>query len=575
MTCAHPTYVAAIASALLALSPSSAARAAESGAGRPNVIVVALDDVGYSDLGCFGAEIKTPNIDRLAQRGLRYNNFDTMAICSPTRASLLTGRNCQTVRMGDLPSNLPRPDPADVSNRKGELPDNAQMMSQVLQRAGYSTFAIGKWHLSPAYETGAPGSNASFPLQRGFDYFYGFKMGWTDQYHPELYEGNNRIPTPTRPNYHLSEDLVEHAISAMRASREKAPDKPLFLYLALGVAHAPVQVPKDYIDRYDAVYRRGWDAIREERFARMKQMGLIPQNTVLPGRNEGDPSWTSLTDQQRKVYARFMAAYAGFLEHGDAQLGKLLAYLDESHLADNTIIVLFSDNGAASESKTGAFRRPYLDQTTLDEMEAHLDELGTDKTQPLYQRPWAMAGVTPLRRYKLWPFLGGVRTPLIVSFPGAMKDQGAIRNQYVDVIDLAPTLLEAVGCRFEAVVDGKPQLPVAGVSFLKTLSAPAAPSAHTVQFFELRGNRALRSGNWRAVAMHKPGTDFAADQWLLFDLANDPAESMDVAKRFPERVKELEKLWWAEAQKHGDLPLTEPAPLVLRFSGFEDGLMKD
>jgi len=536
--------------------------------GRPNVVVIALDDVGFSDLGCFGSEIRTPHIDRLARSGLRYTRFDTKAICSPTRASLMTGRNSHTVRMADLPSRLQQADRGDLSCYRGELPDNAQTLAQALRRSGYATFALGKWHLIPAYETGEAGRNASFPLQRGFDHFYGFKEGWTDQYHPELFEGNARIPTPAHANYHLSEDLVDRAIGAMKASRTAAPNKPMFLYLAFGVAHAPMQVDRKYIDRYDSVYVKGWDAIRSERFARMKEMGIIPESTVLPERNQGDPSWSSLSDQQRRVYARFMATYAGFIEHGDAQIGRLMTFLQQSGLMSNTMVVLFSDNGAASEMKFGAFRTPYADETTLDEIDRHLDELGTDKTQALYQRPWAMAGVTPFRRYKLWPYLGGVRAPLIVTHPGIVKDEGAVRTHYVDVVDIAPTILEAAGTRFEDVVEGEQQIPVAGKSFLETLVSAQAPSPRTVQYFELRGNRAITSGNWRALAVHRPGTEFSEDEWRLFNVESDPSESRNLATVHPEKLEELKALWWTEAEKHGALPLEEPSPLILKYSGF-------
>ena len=343
--------------------------------------------------------------------------------------------------MNALASESAAPDPNDQSAYKGEIPLNAEFVSETLHRAGYRTIAIGKWHLSPAYETGKAGSNASFPLQRGFDYFYGFKMGWTDQYHPQLYEGNDPIRDPARGGYFLSEDLVERAIAQMKASRQRDPNKPMFLYLAMPVAHTPTQAPKSYIDKYVKTYERGWDAIRQDRFAREKKIGVIPGNTKLPPRENGDPAWNSLTPQQRRVYARFMAAFAAYLQYGDEQIGKVLDYLRDSSLDKNTLVVLFSDNGAASETKTGGFRRPYRDQTTLKEMDEHLDEMGGPTTQPLYPRPWAYSGGAPFRRYKLWPFLGGIRTPLIVEWSGRIGDAGAIRQQYVHVIDIAPTLL--------------------------------------------------------------------------------------------------------------------------------------
>jgi arylsulfatase A-like enzyme len=453
----------------LFLSRHVRAFGAQTNSTRPNIVVIALDDVGFSDLGAFGSEIATPNIDGLAKRGLRYTRFDTNAICSATRASLLTGRNAQTLRMTALPSNLEAPDPHDTSAYKGEIPPNVEFLPEALRRTGYATFAVGKWHLSARYESGRPGSNASFPLQRGFDLFYGFKMGFTDQYRPELFEGNSTAPALERPDYQLSADLIDHAIDAVRTSHRTAPDRPFFLYVAMPVAHTPTQVSKRYIEPYVPVYEKGWDRIREERFARQQTLGIVPRGTTLTVRESGDPAWDTLTAQQRRVYSRFMAAYAGFIQYGDEQIGRLLDALRLEGVEDNTLVVLFSDNGPASETKTGGFRFPYDDKTTLQEMDEQIDKLGGPATQPLYQRPWAYAGATPLRRYKLWPYLGGIRTPLIVAWPGRIPDPGAMRSQYVHVIDLAPSLLNAAGGAFRAAVNGSRQIPVAGRSIVPTL----------------------------------------------------------------------------------------------------------
>jgi arylsulfatase A-like enzyme len=545
-------------SAMSASSPSpEAAHKSQSPEKRPNIVVIALDDVGFSDLGAYGSEIATPNIDSLAKNGVRYTNFQTKAICSPTRASLMSGRNPQTVGMADLPDLARVPNQAVAPRSTGVIPQNAELLPEALRRAGYATFAVGKWHLTPAYQNGDPGNNSTMPLQRGFDYFYGYKMGWTDQYHPELYQGNERIPDPYHPGYYLAEDLADHAIAAMKKSQKEQPAKPMFLYLAFTFAHTPLQAPKSYIDHYKDTYQKGWDEIREERFEREKKMGVIPTDAKLPPREGGDPAWSSLTEQQKRVYARFMATYAGYIEHGDAQIGKVLAYLKAQGLDKNTVIVLFSDNGAASESKTGTFRHAYMDPTTLAEMDAHLDELGSPTTQPLYQRPWAMAGGTPFRRYKLWPYFGGVRTPMIVDLPGTIKDPGSFRRQMVDVVDVAPTLLQLAGTEFHTVLDGQTQIPVAGKTFLPTIAHADAPSPRSTQFFELRGNRAILSGDWRAIAMHKPGTPFESDQWQLFNIKNDPTESTDLAQKYPEKVRSMQELWHKEAEQYGDLPLEE------------------
>ena len=567
----NSTFAILMVAAIVALTAGSTAAQSQTATRRPNIVVIALDDVGFSDLGAFGSEIATPNIDSLAKNGLRYTRFDTNAVCSATRASLLTGRNAQTVHMNALASTLASPDPKDQSAYKGEIPRDAQFVSEALQRAGYATLAIGKWHLSPAYETGRPGNNASFPRQRGFDYFYGFKMGWTDQYHPQLFEGNDPIPDPSHAGYFLSEDLVDHAISRIKTSRERSPNKPVFLYLAMPVAHTPTQAPKSYVDKYVKTYGKGWDVVRQERFARQKRIGVIPRNAKLPPRENGDPAWNSLTPQQRRVYSRFMAAYAAYLQYGDEQIGRLLDYLKTSGLDKNTVVLLFSDNGAASETKTGGFRRPYGDHTSLREMDEHLDEMGGPTTQPLYPRPWAYTGGTPFRRYKLWPYLGGIRTPLILEWPGKVTDPGSIRRQYVHVVDIAPTLLAAAGIAFDDAVDGQRQIPVAGRSFLPTIRDANTVSPRTVQFFELWGNRAITSGEWRAVSMHNPGTSFDADQWQLFDTRTDPSETTDLATTNPAKLKEMQALWRDQSARYGGV-LREAPPV--RAQGFEDAFTK-
>jgi arylsulfatase len=350
--------------------------------------------------------------------------------------------------------------------------------------------------------------------------------------------------------------LVDHAIDAIRVNRRTQPNRPFFLYLAMPVAHAPTQVSSPYIERYVPMYEKGWDYIREARFAKQRALGLVPGAT-LTAREPGDPAWDTLTAQQRRVFSRFMAAYAGFLQYGDEQIGRLLDELRVDGLDDNTLVVLFSDNGPASETKDGGFRVPYGDRTTLREMDDQLASLGGPSTQPLYQRPWAYAGATPLRRYKLWPYQGGIRTPLIIAWPGRIPDPGALRAQYVHVIDLAPTLLDAAGAAFRDVINGVPQIPVAGRSIVSTLLSPKAPSPRSVQFFELWGNRAITSGRWRAVSVHQPGTEFTRDSWQLFDLETDPTEFNDLSAGSPARLAELQELWRQEAARYGDLPLRE------------------
>ncbi|MBX4769123.1 arylsulfatase [Klebsiella pneumoniae] len=557
----------------LLLSSFSAAGAVKATAPeqQPNIVMIVLDDVGFADLGAFGSEIKTPNIDLLAYSGLRYNRFDTSAISAPTRASLITGRNSQTVNMEELPPKNSKAPPASVPlgsgpATSGEIPLNAQNVAQALQGAGYATYALGKWHLAPEYKDDEKRNQAFWPKQRGFDHFYGFLSGHTSQYHPELVQDNTHLPRPDQPGYHLSEDLVERAMTAL----DSKENKPKFVYLAFGAAHSPLHVPQKYIDGYKGRYDQGWDKLRLERFERQKSLGIIPADTTLPSREFGDDAWDSLTAQQKRVYARFMETYAGYLTHTDEQIGRLVNHLKETGQFDNTLIVLMSDNGAAPEGgKNGGFRTAYMDKTTLQEMDDNLDEAGGPKTDMLYQRPWAYAGNTPFRRYKLWPLQGGVRTPLIVSWPKVIEEKGVIRHQYVSTVDIAPTLLAAAGTHFADTIDGVKQLPVAGQSFLPTLTSDTAKT-RDVQYFELRGQRAITQGKWRAVALHKLGTDYSEDIWMLFDTEKDFSESTDLARKNPEKLEELKKLWWAEANRHSNPPVIDPVGFLYKFNRMDN-----
>lgn len=537
-------------------------------AARPNIVLVVLDDVGFSDLGAYGSEIRTPHIDGLARAGLRYNRFDSKAVCTPTRAALLTGRNHQTVRMADLPA-VARTD--DLSRDRGEVAANAQMLPQALKAAGYRTFGVGKWHLGPEYEDGSAGNNGSWPLQRGFETFYGFYLGWTDQFRPDLIDGNRKISRPDTADYHFTADITDRAIADITSAK----DQPFFLYYALGAAHAPIQVPKAYIDRYQGVYEKGWDAIRAERFARMKSLGIVPLDTVNTARTASDKAWDTLSGDQQAVYARHMAAYAGFLEHADTQIGRLVQRLKDTGQYDNTIIVVLSDNGAASEAgPNGGFETMYRpSKFSIAEQRARIDEIGSATLHTEYPRAWAWAGGTPFRRYKAWPYAGGVRAPLIISWPAVIRDGGAIRTQFVDTIDLAPTLLDAAGTRFAASVDGVVQLPVAGQSIRATFRNPRART-RSVQYFELRGQRAITAGHWRAVAMHKYGTNFAQDTWELFDLSRDYSESTDVAALHPAKLAEMKALWWREARKYSTPALAEPPEIFARRARYDDAFVE-
>jgi arylsulfatase len=518
--------------------------------GSPNVVYIVLDDTGFAEIGSYGAEIATPSIDALAAGGLRYNNFHTYAICSPTRAALLTGRNAHAVGMNDLAG-------ADdgYPNSRGRMPPTAATIAQILQANGYRTYMTGKWHLTPDMSDGGPRTH--WPVQKGFDRFYGFLSGWTDQYHPNLIEDNTPLVVPNRPGYHFSEDIVDRSIRYLEDGQPSG--RPFFLYLNFGATHGPIQVPRAYVDKYLTTYDKGWDAIREERFARQKQLGIIPADTRLPPGNPADRAWADLSDDERTVYARHMAVYAGFMEHTDEQIGRLVRYLRASGQFDNTLVVLLSDNGAAPEAgPEGSFTSPYGGRLSTADALARIDDLGTDRARQIYPRAWAMAGVTPFREYKLSMFLGGVRDPMIVTWPDGIADRGVIRPQFVHTIDITPTVLEITGIEAPQTHQGVPQMPIHGKSILATMRDARAPDPRDTQVFELRGMRAIYHQGWRAVAKHVNGTPYDDDVWELFEVTRDFAEAENLAASRPDKLRELQDLWWSEARRYGVLPLRAP-----------------
>ena len=522
------------------------------GAGAPNIIYILLDDTGFADLHCYGSEAATPHIDALAAQGLLYNNFHSKAICSPTRASLLTGRNHHTVGMKELAT-----EDQGYPHSRGRMTPAAATVAQILQSNGYSTYGVGKWHLVPRAEMKGSGSREHWPIQKGFDRWYGFLSGWTDQYKPDLIEDNRSIETPSKPGYHFSEDIVEQGMKMMGDHVEGSPDKPFFHYIAFGATHAPVQVPRRYMQKYLSTYEKGWDRIREKRYRRQLELGVIPANTKLPPRNPGDPAWEDLSADERTVFARFMAAYAAFMEHTDEQIGRVVEFLKEKGLFENTAICLMSDNGGAPEAgNKGGFVRPYGDPTTVKEMLGRLDEMGSETTQPLYQRAWAMASVAPFKFYKLWPYRGGVQTPLIVSWPAGIRAKG-LRQQFVDVIDITPTALALAGVDAPAVFQGVCQIPLQGQSVRATFDDPNSPDPRDTQYFELWGSRSIYHKGWKAIGIHTPNTSFDGDRWELYHVAEDFSESENLAEKHPERLEALKALWWQEAERNGVLPLLE------------------
>jgi arylsulfatase A-like enzyme len=373
-----------------------------------------------------------------------------------------------------------------------------------------------------------------------------------------MIEGDHPVNEVNPGGNHVSEAIIDHAIDYLREGFASSPQQPEFLYVAFGAAHAPIQVPQRYIDKYAGVYEKGWDRIREERFARQKQLGIIPVDAVLTERHDDDPAWDDLTPVERTVYARFMATYAGFIEHTDEQIGRLINFLKDAGQYENTLIFIMSDNGAAPEAGVdGNFTRPYGPDITVQEMLGRLEDLGTERSSALYQRPWARVGGTPFKKYKLWPFAGGVRDPLIISWPAVIRDHGAIRSQFVHVIDITPPVLDILGIKAPDKIDGVEQMDMHGTSIFQTFNNPDAPNPRMTQFFCMRGNRAIYHNGWRAIAVHENGTDFEADNWELYHIEQDFSEEINVAEQYPEKLQELKDLWWSEAEKYGALPLFE------------------
>ncbi len=531
------------------------------GADAPNVVFVVLDDVGFAQLNCYGSTIDTPNMDRLARSGLRYTNFHTTTLCSPSRACLLTGRNHHTVGMRSV-SNRARPFPSG----RGGITPRAATLAQVLRDYGYSTWAVGKWHLAPMMEASAAGPFDNWPLQKGFERYYGFIDALTDQFAPELTYDNHSIPTPDRPDYHVSEDIVDHAIEFVRDQQAIYPEKPFFLYAAFGACHSPHQAPPSYLQKYRGRFDEGWEVAREQWFERQKKLGIIPEDTVLPPSNPGVPAWDSLTAEQKLVASRLQEAAAAMLDHTDAQIGRLIEYLESVEKLDNTLFVLLSDNGASPEGGPmgTANEMQHLNQLEVSDQFniEHLEEIGGPRSYCNYPWGWSQAGNSPCRWYKQYLFAGGVRDPLIIHWPARIGDAGALRRQFHHVTDVMPTVLEAVGASAPQMFQGIPQLPVAGISMAYTFNQADAPSQKTVQYFEMSGHRAIWHNGWKAVTFHDPSVGFDAEQWELFNLETDFSESNDLAAEEPERLRDMINRWWVEAGKHGVLPLLD------RASGF-------
>ena len=528
--------------------------------GAPNIIVMLFDDVGFAHFGCYGSSIATPHIDRLAAGGLRYTNFHTTALCSPTRAALLTGRNHHSVGMRGLANwNTGFP------NCTGGVAKSAGTLAEMLGPQGYATFAVGKWHLTPMEETSAAGPFDQWPLARGFDRYYGFLQGETDQFSPELYCDNRPIDPPRtqQEGYHLTEDLVDQAQAMIRGQKSAVPEKPFFAYLCFGACHAPHQAPQAYLDKYRGKFDAGWDNVRQQWYEKQKKLGIIPKDTQLAPRNPGVEPWETLSTDQQRLACRLQEAFAAFLDHTDAQIGRLIKFLEDSGELDNTLILLMSDNGASQEGGPigviDTFKWFNGIPEEMSDITGRIDEIGGHKSNSNYPWGWAQVGNTPGKRYKQNTHGGGIRDPLIVHWPKGINDKGAIRDQFHHVTDIAPTVLEIVGVDVPASIKGVAQMPVHGTSLAYTFATTARveKTRKQTQYFEMYGHRGIWSNGWKAVAFHPPGKPFEKDQWELYHLDQDFSECNDLASALPDKLREMIELWWSEAGQHGVLPLDD------------------
>jgi arylsulfatase len=534
-----------------------------------NVVVIVLDDLGFAQLGCYGSDLATPNIDRLAAGGVRFTNFHTTAVCSPTRACLLTGRNHHRVGMGmlpDLPTNFPGYD--------GQFPDGAGTLAQVLRQHGWATYCVGKWHLTPRDQRDT-GPYRMWPTGCGFDRYYGFLNGETNQWTPNLVHDTNHVEPPASPEegYHLTEDLADRAIGYLTELRDSHPDRPFLLWFATAAPHAPHQVPPEWIEPYRGRFDDGWDAWRTATLERQVALGVVAAGTELSERPDWVEPWEAIDADRRRLYARMMEVCAGFITHTDHHVGRVLDHLEATGEAERTVVVLVSDNGCSAEggphgtwNQLGHYISDEPDDIG-DEL-VHLDDLGGFRSSGHYPWGWALAGNTPFQRWKRYTFEGGVRDPLVVRVPTG-GEPGAVRHQYVHAVDVMPTLLDLVGLDLPTRVDGHEQMSIDGTSFVAALDDPGAPDPRTAQYFECWGSRAIYADGWKAVTDHvnqltanerllmEGSHDFASDRWALFDCRTDPTEQHDLAAEYPDRLRALVERWWELAEANDVLPLDD------------------
>jgi arylsulfatase len=532
--------------------------------GAPNVILVLLDDLGFAGTSAFGGPVKTPTFDRIASEGIYYNNFHTTAVCSPTRAAIKSGRNHHVNNMAfitEMATGFP--------GATGEIPQNVTPVAEMLRLNGYSTGAFGKWHETATWETSVSGPFDRWPLHQGFDKFYGFFGGETNQWAPFVYDGIHPVELPEDPNYHFMNDMTNQAVAWMKYQKALTPDKPYFMYFAPGATHAPHHVPQQYIDKWKGKFDGGWDSIREQILARQIEMGIVPAGTKLAPKPEAIQKWESLTPDQKKLFTRQAEVFAGFLDMTDHEVGRLLDAVEETGQADNTMIIfVYGDNGTSAEGGTnGMFSEmTYFNgvQETVEDMLKNYDKWGGPETYPHMAAGWAVMFDTPFQWTKqMGSDHGGTKVGMAIRWPKGIKANGGLRTQFGHVIDVAPTILEAAGLPEPKIVNGIEQHPMDGTSLVYTFNDPNAQERHTTQYFEIAGNRAIYHDGWYARTIHRapwerePRRPLAEDIWELFYTPDDFSLVNDLSAQNPEKLKELQDLFMKEAEKNYALPIDD------------------
>ncbi|MFN5169887.1 MAG: arylsulfatase [Cyclobacteriaceae bacterium] len=531
----------------------------------PNVVVVLVDDIGFGHSSAFGGPINMPTLERLAANGLKYNRFHTTALCSPTRTALLTGYNHHSNNAGAI-MEVGTAFPGNTGIR----PQTITPVAQVLRMNGYSTAAFGKYHETPPWEASVSGPYDRWPTGSGFDRFYGFIGGETNQWHPMVYDGTTRVyPNVEDPNYHFTTDMTNQAIAWMNTQQSLTPDKPFYMYFATGATHAPHHAPKSYIEKYKGKFAQGWDKVREETLARQKKLGVVPENTVLAPKPEAIKNWDELSADEKRLFERQMEVFAGFAEHTDYEVGRLVDALEERGELENTVFLyIVGDNGSSAEGgMIGMFNEnTYFNgvQETLDMQVARIGKLGTEETYNHFAAGWAVAGNTPFTWAKqVASNFGGTRNGMVMHWPKGIQAKNEVRSQFHHVIDVAPTVYECVGVPAPRLVNGIEQRPIEGVSMRYSFDNPSAADARKTQYFEMIGNRAIYNEGWFAGTIHKapweaaPRRPLTEDIWELYNVTEDFSQANNLAEQFPEKLEELKKKFMEEAVKYNVLPIDD------------------